>query len=113
MIPRWLILLILILVITPVEAAFDHYSVMVKQLSTEQNTGMAGTSCSQHIDPDQSPHPKSHLAGCHFHTCVDVAIAPSYCFPQAYGSPSFGYLQESMPGSFLFSPEIRPPIRSL
>jgi hypothetical protein len=120
---RFLFLLILIMVITPVTSAFGYYSSMASQLSVEQgiavadmanDTGDAATQnsdqCHQHNKVKTVCHASS---SCSLHVCGDVGIIAAFLFLQAYSSYRYGHLEKSIFSSLSFSPDIRPPISSL
>jgi hypothetical protein len=103
--------------ITPVVAAFGHYSDKAVQLSATQiivaadGANDAGISASQHSDHCQPD--KSHPASCSFHVCVDCGITSSFWFPYFYSADRYKYSEQSTTASFFFSPDIKPPISNL
>ena len=124
---RFLFLLILIMVITPVTSAFGYYSGMASQLSAEPSfeQGIAvadmandkvdaatqnSDQCHQHNKVKTPCHASS---SCSFHVCGDGGITAAFLFVQAYGSYRYRLLEKSTSSSFSFSPDIRPPISSL
>ena len=128
---RFLFLLILIMVITPVTSAFGYYSGMASQLSADpsfepsfeqgiavadmaNDTRAAATQnsdqCHQHNKVKTACHANS---SCSFHVCGDGGITAAFLFFQVYGSYRYGHTKKSTLSSFSFSPDIRPPISSL
>lgn len=124
---RFLFLLILMMVITPVTSAFGYYSGMASQLSADpsfeqaiavadraNDTGDAATrnsdQCHQHNKVKTVCHASS---SCSFHMCGDGGITAAFLFLQDYGSHRYGHTKKSTSSSFSFSPDIRPPISSL
>ena len=124
---RFLILLMLMMVITPVTSAFGYYSGMASQLSAEpsfeqgiavtdmaNDTGDAATQnsdqCHQHNKVKTACHASS---SCSFHVCGDGGITAAFLFLLAYSSYRYRHLEKSTSSSLSFSPDIRPPISSL
>jgi len=120
---RFLFLLILIMVITPVTFAFGYYSSMASQLSVEQGIAVADMAndagdaaiqnsdqCHQHNNVKTACHASS---SCSFYVCGDVGITAAFLFLLAYSSYRYGHLEESTSSSLSFSPDIRPPISRL
>ena len=115
------------MVITPVTSAFGYYSGMASQLSAEpsfeqaiavadmaNDTGDVATQnseqCHQHNKVKTVCHASS---SCSFHLCGDGGVTATFLFVQEYGSYRYGHTKKSTSSSFLFSPDIRPPISSL
>ncbi len=124
---RFSFLLILIMVIVPVASAFGYYSAMADQLSAESSfaqdiavadtandTGDAATrnsgQCHQHNKAITVCHAHS---SCSFHMCGDGGLTAVFLILPAYSSHRYGRTKKSTLNSFLFAPDIRPPIRSL
>jgi len=124
---RFLLLLILMMVITPVWSALGYYSSMVNSLSAESSfepsfeQGIAVTDST-----DAAPHNSDHClhhdkfkitchtsGSCTFHVCGDGGIATVFLLIQAYSSYRYEHWEKSASRSLSSSPEIRPPINSL
>lgn len=124
---RFLLLLILMMVITPVWSALGYYSSMVGSLSAEPSfepsfeQGIAVTD-SADAAPQSSDHClhqdkfkiACHASGsCTFHVCGDGGVAAVFLFTQAYSPYRYEHWEKPASRSLSFSPEIRPPINSL
>jgi len=118
---RFLLLLILMMVITPVWSALGYYSSMAGSLSAEPSFKQA-VADSADTAPQSSEHclhqDKFKIAchangSCTFHICGDGGIAAVFSFTQAYSPYRYGHWEKSVSRSLAFSPEIRPPINSL
>lgn len=128
---RFLLLLILMMVITPVSSALGYYSSMVSSLSAEASfepsfeqatvvTDLADdASDAVAHNSDHCRHQDKFKIACHasgsctFHICGDGGIATVFSFTQAYGSYRYEHWEKSAFHSLSFSPEIRPPINNL
>ncbi len=120
---RFLLLLILMMVITPVWSALGYYSDMVSSLSAEssfeQAVAVADSADAVPQSSDHCVHQEKFKITCHangscsFHICGDGGIAAVFLFPQAYSSYRYEHWEKSASRSLAFSPEIRPPINSL
>ncbi|MFZ2170285.1 MAG: hypothetical protein WAW61_11685 [Methylococcaceae bacterium] len=124
---RFSFLLILILAITPVTSAFGYYSGMTSQLSAEpsleqgiaiadmtNDTGDVAAQNSDQCHQQNKVKTACHAnSSCSFHVCGDGGITPIFLFVQAYSSNRYEHSKKSTSSSFLFSPDIRPPISSL
>lgn len=117
---RFLLLLALMMVITPVWSAFGYYSTMVSSLTAESSFEQ-GSAVSD-VSPDNTDHCLNqdkfkiacHASGtCSFHVCGDGAIAAVFLLTQTYSAYRYGYFEKSASRSLSSSPEIRPPINSL
>ncbi|MFZ2405169.1 MAG: hypothetical protein WAW41_08535 [Methylobacter sp.] len=120
---RFLLLLILMMVITPVWSALGYYSSMAGSLSVEPSfeQGIAAAD-SAGAAPQNSEHclhqDKFKIAcdangSCTFHICGDGGIATVFSFTQAYSAYRYEHWEKSVSRSLAFSPAIRPPINSL
>lgn len=111
---RLTITLILIMAMMPVVAAFGHYSgkasqvLSVGQIVVADDAGVPVSDHSDHCQPD-----KSHPASCSFHVCVDCGITSSFWLSPVYSADRYGYLEKFASVSFLFPPDIKPPIAFL
>jgi hypothetical protein len=124
---RFLLLVLLMMVITPVSSAFGYYSSMVSSLSAEPSfeqdivvtDSVDGTSNAAQHNSDHCLHQDKFKIACHasgsctFHICGDGGITAIFLFTQAYSSYCYEHLEKSTSRSLSFSPEIRPPINSL
>jgi len=124
---RFLLLLILIMVITPVWSALGYYSGMVNSLSAESSFEPSFEQAIAVTDSaDAAPHNSDHClhqdkfkitchasASCTFHICGDGGIATVFLLTQAYSSYRYEHWEKSAFHSLSSSPEIRPPINSL
>lgn len=120
---RFLLLLILMMVITPVWSALGYYSTVASSLSAEPSfeQGIAVTD-SADAAPQSSDHClhqdkfkiACHASGsCTFHVCGDGGVAAVFLFTQAYSPYRYEHWEKPTSRSLSFSPEIRPPINSL
>lgn len=121
---RFLLLLILMTVITPVWSALGYYSGMVNSLSAETSFEQAvalgdSTTDAAMQSSDHCLHQEKIKIACHankscsFHVCGDGGIAAVFIFTQVYSSYRYEHWEMSISRSLAFSPEIRPPINSL
>lgn len=117
---RFLLLLMLMMVITPVWSALGYYSDMVSSLSAESYfeqavaVADAATQSSDHcLDQDEFKIACHANGSCSFHVCGDGGIAAVFVFIQAYSPYRYEHWEKSISRSLAFSPEIRPPIYSL
>jgi hypothetical protein len=115
---RFLLLLILMMVITPVWSALGYYSGMVSSLSAdlsfEQAVAVADTADADHCLHQDKVKIACHANGsCTFHVCGDGGIVAAFLLTQAYSPYRYEHWQKSVSRSLAVSPEIRPPIYSL
>jgi hypothetical protein len=116
---RFLLVLILIMVITPVWSALGYYSGMTSALSAESSFEQADASDAVAQSSEHCLHPDKFKTDCHangsctFHVCGDGGIAAVFVLTQAYSSYRYAHWEKSVSRSLAFSPEIRPPIHSL
>jgi len=120
---RFLLLLILMMVITPVWSALGYYSGMVSSLSAEPSFDQAiAIPDSANAAPQNSEHcvhqDKFKIAchangSCTFHVCGDGAIVAVFLLTQAYSAYRYEHWGKPTTRSLSSSPEIRPPIISL
>lgn len=120
---RFLLLLILMMVITPVWSALGYYSGMTSSLSAESSFDQAiAVTDSADAAPHNSDHclPQDkfkiacHASGsCTFHVCGDGAIAAVFLLTPVYNAYRYGHTKKSASRSLSSSPEIRPPIEPL
>ena len=115
------------MVVTPVASAFGYYSGMASQLSAESSfthavaatdlVNDAGLAATQDSDQCHQPHKirtVCHISSaCSFHICGDGGITAAFLFVQEYGSYRYEQAEKPTFSSFSFSPDIKPPIRSL
>lgn len=120
---RCSILLILMMVIMPVAAAFNQCAVMSDRSSEVSETGSTDIACQNAMpaaqDKDQSdqlPYANPSCfasAGCFINGCVDCGTASLLLHPRGYSANTYGHFKESIINSLAFSPEIKPPITTL
>jgi hypothetical protein len=115
---RFLLWLILMMVITPVWSALGYYSGMVSSLSAEPSFEQA-VAVTDSADAGHCLHQDKVKIACHangsctFHVCGDGGIVAVFLFSQAYSPYRYEHWEKSVSRSLAFSPEIRPPIKSL
>lgn len=120
-------ILILIMALTPVMSVFGYYSGMASLLYAEPSLEPGITLAEMTNDTkdaasrnsDQCPqHNKVKTAcqansSCSFHLCGYGGITALFVFPEAFSPNRYGHLEKSIFNSLPFSPDLRPPIRSL
>ena len=116
---RFLLLLILMMVITPVWSALGYYSGIANPLSAEYSFEQA-VAVADSADADHCLHQNKVKIACHadngsctFHLCGDGGVATVFLLSQAYSSHHYEHWEKSASRSLSSSPEIRPPINSL
>lgn len=112
---RLTIMLILIMVITPVVAAFGHYSeiagpLLIPKAVTVDVAGDSGISISNHSDHCQTDNTKSNSGDCTVHGCVGCAITSSFRFAPTHSAHPYSYLEKTTSISLLVFLDIKPPI---
>lgn len=108
---RLSVMLILIMAIAPVMAAFGHYSEIAGRLLAAPivvAADDADISVSAHADHCQAD--KSRPASCGFHVCVDCAITSSFGFVPAHSPAHYRYPEKPTSISLFVLPDIKPPI---
>jgi ABC-type spermidine/putrescine transport system permease subunit II len=111
---RFLFLLILVMLITPVTSVFSHYSSMASQLVTEHDTvhttALNTDQCQQHNKPKLSCDTNSL---CSFSVCGYGNISVAFLlWIQAYSTYRYRQIKKTFLRSLIISPEIKPPIYS-
>jgi len=120
---RFILLLMLLMVLTPVWSALGYYSGRVNSFSAEpsfdQAIAVSGLADVAPQNADHCLHQDKFKIACHangsctFHVCGDGGIATVFLFTQAYSAYRYEHWEKSTTRSLSFSPEIRPPIISL
>ncbi len=112
---RFLFLLVLIMLITPVTSVFSHYSSMASQLLTQHITVVPDSideadQCPQHHKPKLFCYTNSL---CSFSICGYGNITVTFLlWIQAYSVYRYKQKNKIFPRSFAVPPEIKPPIYS-
>jgi hypothetical protein len=115
---RFLFLLILIMLITPMISVFTHYSSMASLLLAEHNTMLTDSvdntghnACHQH---NKAKLLCTTSSACSFSVCGDGGISTAILLLSlAYGSYRYRQKINTFPRSFTPKPDIKPPIYSL
>jgi hypothetical protein len=112
---RFLLLIILTMVITPVWSALGYYSSSLSaDRSFEQGGIVSAADNSDHCRHQDEFKTACHASGsCTFHVCGDGGITAVFLLTQAYSAYRYEHWERSAFHSLSFSPEIRPPINSL
>lgn len=113
---RLSLMLILMMVITPVMAAFGHYAEFAGQLSASTVVAadqMDGMDLSTMDHGDHCQTHKAHQASCTSHVCVGCGITSSYRFFPVHYANSYQRSEKFTLISLAVSPDIKPPITVL
>lgn len=119
---RLSLMLILMMVITPVMAAFGHYAEFAGQLSAStavvaadqaSDMDMSTMDMSSMDHGDHCQTHKAHQASCTSHVCVGCAITSSYRFFPVHHANSYRRSEKFTLISLAVSPDIKPPITVL
>ncbi|MBS4050673.1 MAG: hypothetical protein KGZ69_05680 [Methylomonas sp.] len=114
---RIIALLMLLMAIMPMAAAYAHYAEIAPHFSmphgvTASGVADAGGSPAAPVDDHCQPG-KAHPGSCNFHPCQDCAVTVSFAFALAQGRALYHVLLKPDSLSIVPSPAIKPPISDL
>lgn len=115
---RIIAILMLLMAIMPVAAAYAHYSDIGPHFPMQHGVAANGlaadTDSSSAIRLDNHCQPsKAHPTACHFHVCLDCAVTVSFVFDWAQGSAFYNTLLKPDSLSIVPPLDIKPPISNL
>lgn len=114
---RIIALLMLLMAIMPMAAAYAHYSEIGPHFSmqhavTASDIADADSSAAAPADGHCQPG-KAHPSTCNFHPCLDCAVTTSFAFQLTQAAAYYQVLLNPDSLSTIPSPDIKPPISHL